>query len=208
MNSYIRKTVLATALVFAALCVQSCTKNGMTPEERLIERRERTFSNKKEILSFYLDGKLVCDWATWERCNNNWLVELGRPQVYYKKRKGEDTLFVFADATNHSWTLTNEDIDIGCISFDIPYKDDKFLLDSIKVEASFHKERVTFYDCPLSVSSMDFEIVEYDEGDSENRGYMMGRFSFNARYDFGGYEDWPESVEFSITDGMFCAYYF
>ena len=206
MNSYIRKTVLATALVFAAFCVQSCTKDGLTPEERLIERRERTFSDKNNIMSFYLNGNLVCDLTTWELCNKNWLVVLGRPQVeyhYYKTNEGEYILKVFANATtNHKWKLTNEDVYMGCISFDIPYEDDKFLLDSIKVKASFHKERDSFYGCPLSVSSMDFEIVEYDE---ENK-CLMGRFSFNASYDFGAKEDWPESVEFSITDGMFCAY--
>lgn len=200
MNRLIRATIALAVLAIAILCIQSCRKKEPTPEENLEQRREQTFSKKERIMSFYLNGKLVCDYETWDRCDGNF--SLSDYHVFYNMHENGKRLHIFSNAQDRGWNLDNTDIKIGCITFDIPIDEGKFLVGSTKVNVSFHRGICSLDYVQLSVSSMDFEIVEYDE---ENK-CLMGRFSFNASYNFGGKDDWPESVEFSVTDGMFCAY--
>ena len=200
MNSYIRKTILTVALVLAAFCVQSCTKNGMTPEERLIERRERTFSSKDRIMSFYLNGNLVCDDDTWNLCKLGFGLTPSRSIRCYKI-ESEGYLHLSVCCTESICHLASGTVRLRNISFYIPYENDEFLLNSIRIEAYFSKGGYYLDTIQFSVSAMDFEIVDYDEVNE----YIMGRFSFNATWDFGDYEDCPKSVNLLITDGMFNA---
>ncbi|MCQ2139148.1 MAG: hypothetical protein MJZ09_02095 [Bacteroidales bacterium] len=169
MNKIAKLFVTVAAIVAAALCLQSCEKQER--ENKLMLDRENTFLGKRDIMSFYLNGNICFDLYTWDRFYNPLSLLFSGPYKPVEYWIDDDTVHIYCYIGGEDNNLR-----INKVRFEVPIDNGELKTDDVKVDLGIkaNGHEVYYYEESLPVSSIDFQVEDYD------KEHISGRFSFNV----------------------------